>query len=252
MSNWAARWREVIQDPRLSGRVSRGTQFHRSGRVSGVRATRGFLSGRVQGTRVTPFLVEIEVGTLDDEQWSHIVGVLASQLRHGARLLAGLAPEGLDTELEAAGIALFPVVEDLDVTCACGDVALVCAHAAALWEAAAEHLRADPFLLFRVRGRGRDQLLAELAEARRRDGEPPAPSSRAGIPVEDLDPQGWTGARAPLEDVHLVTLCPPSTAAAALKLLGDPPGWAGSVSAWDLFRPLVERAAAYARDLEPS
>jgi hypothetical protein len=44
----------------------------------------------------------------------------------------------------------------------------------------------------------------------------------------------------PLPDVE-----PPATPAAPLRVLGDPPGWAGGVTAWDLFRQLVERAAAF-------
>jgi uncharacterized Zn finger protein len=247
MSSWTRQWRAVIGDPQLARQVARGRKLHRSGRVSGVRATTGLLSGRVQGSRVTPFLVEVTVDLLDEAQWARVVDLLASQVRHSARLLAGLLPEGLDTELKAAGIRLFPVISELDVTCACGDRAVVCPHAAGVWEAATELLKHDPFLLLRLRGRGRDRLLADLAGARQRAVHP---ERGTGIPVAELHPQGWTRARAPLEDLHLPVLAPPATPAAPLKLLGDPPHWAGGVSAWDLFRPLVERAARYARDLE--
>jgi hypothetical protein len=41
----------------------------------------------------------------------------------------------------------------------------------------------------------------------------------------------------------------PRTPAGPLRLLGDPPGWTGGVSAGDLFAPLVIRAAAWARRL---
>jgi uncharacterized Zn finger protein len=190
--------------------------------------------------------VEIAVNVVDDEWWARVVCVLASQVRHSARLLAGLVPEGLDAELDAAGVALFPVLEELDVTCACGDPTGFCAHAAGIWEATAEQLESDPFLLLRLRGRGRDRLLADLAGARR--GRVDGPQ---GVAISELDVDGWTRARAPLEDLHLVVISPPPTPAAPLKLLGDPPLWPGGVSAWDLFRPLIERAASYTRDLEP-
>jgi len=251
VSSWAEQWRAVVdEDPQLARRVAQGRGFHRSGRVSGVRATAGLLSGRVQGTRATPYLVEVAVGALDDEGWSRVVDVLASQVRHSARLLAGLAPEGLDAELEAAGIQLFPSLAQLDVTCACGDKAVVCPHAAAVWEAAAEVLEGDPFLLLRLRGRGRDRLLADLASARQLQARGDRAPHPAGVVIGDLDARGWTRARATLDDVHLPVLNPPPTPAAPLKLLGDPPQWAGGVRAWDLFRPLVERAAAYAESLE--
>ena len=248
MSSWAEQWRAVIDDPQLARRAARGGAFHRSGRVSGVRATAGLLSGRVQGTRATPYLVEIAVGALDDQRWTRVVEVLASQVRHSARLLAGLVPEGLDADLEAAGMKLFPTLDELDVSCACGDAAAVCPHAAAVWEAAAEQLEADPFLLLRLRGRGRDRLLADLAGARQRAAR--GHEATAGVPLAQLDVRGWTRERAPLDDLHLPALSPPQTPAAPLKLLGDPPQWAGGVRAWDLFRPLVERAAAYAQRLD--
>ncbi|MGH8899686.1 MAG: hypothetical protein ACRDZ4_22315 [Egibacteraceae bacterium] len=247
MSGWTEQWRAVVENPQFARRVAHGRQFHRSGRVSGIRATAGLLSGRVQGTRATPYLVEITVSPLDDAQWARVIDLLASQVRHSARLLAGLLPEGLDVELEAAGISLFPAIDEFDVTCACGDRAVVCPHAAGVWEAAAELLERDPFLLLRLRGRGRDRLLADLAAARQRAVHP---ERETGVPIAELQAQGWTRPRAPLEDLHLPVLGHPPTPAAPLKLLGDPPQWAGGVSAWDLFRPLVERAARYARDLE--
>lgn len=247
MSGWADQWRGIIERPSLAHRAARGRQFHRSGRVSGVRATAGLLSGRVHGTRATPYLVEISVATLDDAQWTRIVELLASQVRHSARVLAGLMPEGLDAELEAMGISIFPAVRDLDVTCACGDSAVVCSHAAGVWEAVAELLEPDPFLLLRLRGRGRERLLADLAGARQRAAHP---ERETGVPITELRPEEWTKARASLEELRLPILAPPPTPAAPLKLLGDPPQWTGGVSAWNLFRPLVERAASYAHDLE--
>jgi uncharacterized Zn finger protein len=248
MSGWTERWRAVIEDPRRVHRVVRGRQFHYSGRVSGVRVTAGLLSGRVQGTRATPYLVEIAIGVLDDTQWAQVIDLLASQVRHSARLLAGLMPEGLDVELEAAGIRLFPAIDELDVMCACGDTAVVCLHAVGVWEAVAEFLECDPLLLLRLRGRGRDRLLADLPGARHRAVNL---ERGTGVPIAELQPEGWTQARASVEELRLPVLQPAPISAVPLKLLGDPPQWAGGVSAWDLFRPLVERAACYAHDLEP-
>jgi uncharacterized Zn finger protein len=247
MSSWKKRWRQVVDHPQLARRITQGRQLSRSGRVSGIRATAGLLSGRVQGARATPYLVELAVDVLTEEQWALIVDVLASQVRHSARLLAGLTPQGLDADLDEAGVTLFPTLAELDVTCACGDTAAVCQHAVGVWEAAAAELESDPFLLLRLRGRGRDQLLADLAHARQGDRQE---RSLAGIPIAELDVDDWTRARAPLDELHLPLMTPPSTPAAPLKLLGDPPHWAGGVSAWDLFRPLIERAASYARQLE--
>jgi uncharacterized Zn finger protein len=244
VSAWSQRWRDLLIDaaPQIARRVTQGRQLLRSGRVTDVRVSAGMLSGRVQGSRATPHLVEIDVGVLPDDAWGRVVGVLAGQVRHSARLLAGLVPDGFDAELEGAGVDLFPDVGGLDVTCLCRDPVSLCAHAAAVWEAVAALLEADPFVLLRLRGRGRDRLLAELAAARRSGA---ADGAAAGVPLDRLDPEGWTRARAPLDDLHLPA-AGPSRSAAPLRVLGDPPGWAGGVSALDLFGPLVERAAAHA------
>ncbi len=51
-------------------------------------------------------------------------------------------------------------------------------HAAGVWLAAAERIAADPFALLRVRGRGRERLLAEVAATRGpRSGAPPSRAS---------------------------------------------------------------------------
>jgi uncharacterized Zn finger protein len=242
---WSERWRELFddRDPQVARRLAQGRAWRRSGRVTQVRAAPGELSSRVQGARATPYLVEVTAPTLPEAAWDEVVARLAAEVRHGARLLAGHAPEGLDAELDAVGIHLFPAVEDLDATCACGDRVRPCTHVAALSDDVAARLDDDPFLLFRFRGRGREQLLAELSAARRRGST--AERRADPLPLAEVAVQGWTRARASLDDVPLPDVPAPSVPAAPLRVLGDPPGWAGGVSAWDLFRPLVERAAAY-------
>jgi uncharacterized Zn finger protein len=243
--SWSSRWRDLFDDrePQVARRIAQGRAWTRSGRVSQVRALPGELSGRVQGTRATPYLVEVTAPTLPDDAWEQVVSRLASEVRHGARLLAGHAPDGLDAELDAAGIGLFPAPDALDLTCACGDRVVPCAHGAALWEFVADALDDDPFLLFRFRGRGREQLLGELSTARRRGSS--AERRAAPLSLAEVEVHGWGRARAPLDEVPLPDVEPPATPAAPLRVLGDPPGWAGGVTAWDLFRPIVERAAAF-------
>lgn len=233
-------------DPAAVRRVSQGRSYQRSGRVTELRARVGGLSGRVQGSHAKPFVVDIEIRALDDGDWARILDVLARQVRHHARLLAGHAPEGLDDELAALGLRLLPTADEVVTACSCADVVWPCEHVAAVWEEVAQRLDDEPFLLLRARGRGRSRLLSELATARRRGAGGGEPS---GLDPEGLDIRGWTTARAALEDVELPASREPSTAAGPLRMLGNPPGWEGRMSAWELFGPLVERAAERARSL---
>lgn len=242
---WAVRWRDLLaaDGERQARAIAQGRAYHRSGRVTDLQVGTGRLSGRVQGRQATPRAVEIGVTVLGEREWSAVGSVLAGQLRHSARLLAGLQPDGLTEELAAAGVNLLPTRDEVETTCGCGRPQ-PCPHVAAVWEAATERIDEDPFTLLRLRGRGRERLLADLAAGRA------GSSDQTGVPIGELDTSGWTAARAPLEELHLPAPALREGAAGALRLLGDPPGWPRGPSADELMAPLVERAARWARARE--
>jgi len=243
--SWARRWETLLpsDDPATAREVAQGRSYHRSGRVTALRVATGRLRGRVQGNLATPRAVEVAVPVLGDPEWSRIVRLLAGQLRHSARLLAGLQPEGLEEELSAMGVRLLPGPDEVDTNCGCGK-AQPCAHTAAVWQAVTERIDEDPFTLLRLRGRGRERLLAELAAERARHA---AGTDR--VPLEGLGVEGWTRARSPLEALHLPPEDDGGPAFSPLRVLGDPPGWPPGPGAESLFGPLVQRAADWARAL---
>jgi uncharacterized Zn finger protein len=244
-AGWLARWRALLGDEGEDvRRFNQGRAFQRSGRVTAVRVDPGRVVGQVQGSRATPYLVEVALPTLDDADWATFLGVVGGQVRHAARLLAGQPPEGLDAELQEVGIDLFPSRAVLDARCACGEADRPCAHVVALWAELADRLDDDPFVLLRLRGRGRERLLAELASARRRGGA----AAPEGLDPRALDPSSWTRSAHGATELDIGPVAVPQTEAGPLRLLGDPPGWAGNVSAWDLFRPAIVRAGERARE----
>jgi uncharacterized Zn finger protein len=242
-SRWGQRFAEQFEQahPGAGQSQVKGRALLRSGRVTDVRVRTGLVSARVQGSRATPLTVTLRQAPLDNAQWQRVLVALASQVRHTARLLAGQVPEGLEAELEAANVSLFGTV-----TADCTDGRSTCEHIAAVWLAAAERIAADPFELLRLRGRGRERLLVETVTERSRGG---AGAPRSGVDPARLDPSAWTRASIDPLSLELGLEPEPRTPAGLLRLLGDPPGWAGGVSAGDLFAPLVIRAAAWARHL---
>lgn len=242
MNEWSERWRDLLDDAPgdIARRSRRGQSLLRAARVTDVRVTPGRLSGSVQGSRSTPYVVDIGLPQLPDPAWERIAEAIAGQVRHSARLLAGQAPDGLAVELQAAGVRLFPELHELEVSCACGEG--LCRHAAGVWHAAGEAMADDPFVLLTLRGRGRQRLLEEVSALRGAGKDAPA----RGLDPAELDPRGWWESRASLDDIGLPAA---RSSLSALRALGDPPGWAGGVSADALFGPLVQRGAIWAREL---
>lgn len=243
-ASWAARWDALLDrgDTNNARELAQGRAYHRSGRVTNLRVGTGVLRGRVQGARATPRAVEVTVAVLDEAQWARVVSLLAGELRHSARLLAGLQPEGLEEELSSRGVRLLPEPDEIDTTCGCGR-AQPCAHAAALWQTVTERIAEDPFTLLRLRGRGRERLLAELAAERAE------PAEAAFLALEGLQADGWTRARSPLGALHLPPEAESGAPFSPLRLLENPPGWPPGPDPETMFRPLVERAALWASAL---
>lgn len=160
---WSARWIEALEalmDPR---RLQRGRSYARKGQVLGIAETPTGAKAPVQGSRRTPYTVEITLTHLSDAQWAAVLDKLGAEARFAAQLLAGEMPQDVEAVFEAAGADLFPGPRgDLKASCTCPDWAEVCKHIAATHYVLAERLDADPFLLFRLRGRSQDKVLAGL------------------------------------------------------------------------------------------
>lgn len=242
--SWGELWRDVLAGgPEMQRRVRQGRATYRSGRVSDVRIATGRVSARVQGSRATPFLVEVEVPVLADADWEVIVGLLASRVRYSARLLAGHVPEGLVEEAAEQGVRLIPTREEIGVAAGHSGEEPFPVVGAAVWEAVAARLDASPFPLLKIRGRGRERILRDVSRERR-SADSRGPSGR---PVEEISVLGWSTEQAPLGAVPVPRVRIPRSQAPAMQVLGDPEGWAGAVSAAELFGPLVAGGAARAR-----
>lgn len=222
-------------------RLRDAERLRTAGRVISLRPVAGRIEGRVQGTHARPHLVELGVAQWTDEQWHAVSDLLAAQARHYARLLAGQLPDQFDDGLTRLGLSLMPRAEEWRLACTCGQPS-PCVHQIAVWLEVRERLEGDPYLLTRLRGRSREQLLAEIRDQR-------STLDTGSISIDRLRPAAWSRARALPSDVPLPPVRRPVTAAGPLQMLGDPPGWAGPASAVTLFRPDIVAAGERARQL---
>lgn len=230
---WAGKWIKALEPLLDAGRLSRGRSYARSGQVLNLDIGPGLVTSRVQGSRATPYKVKITVKTLSPADWSEVVDALAQQAIFAAKLLAGEMPNDVETAFWAAHVSLFPTRrDDLETNCSCPDYANPCKHVAAVYYLLGERFDEDPFLIFHLRGKDKEQLLAELRQ-RRGTGdvalaeEPPAyeatpvVAEEAVQPLETLLDRFWELGDG-LETFQ-APIARPAVEAGLLKRLGKPP-----------------------------
>lgn len=224
---WATRWIEALEQLMDAGRLQRGRSYARKGQVLQLEETRRGVEARVQGSRPKPYVARIELAPLSAKQWEAVLDALAEQPAFVAELLTGAMPAEIESVFEAAEVSLFPdKAGELDMSCSCPDLAEVCKHIAAAHYILAERLDADPFLLFRLRGRGEADVLDGLrARHAGEDGtaEEDAVQHETDITpaLADLVDSFWHAGRG--LDGFGTDITPPHLPLPVLKRLGPPP-----------------------------
>ena len=236
---WGRAWLEALeQRARLDpDRLPRGRDYARSGAVGELTLAPGEARALVRGRKTAPYQVRIRVRRFADEEWDRVLEAIAARLGHAAALLDGELPPEIADDAAGAGLDLLPGGGEVGPRCDCPDDADPCKHSAAACYLIADALDADPFALFLLRGRTRDQVLAGI-RARRRgagptDGDPGRRSGAdAGTVAGDGQPAGDLGVDArsaylvpvPLAPIPAVPL-PPSRPGSPAALPVDPPPW---------------------------
>ncbi|MGW4721164.1 SWIM zinc finger family protein [Streptomyces sp. S1] len=155
---WGNAWVEALEDTALDpARLARGKAYAGRGHVDAITVTPGRVVAYVHGSRPRPYRTEIRMRTLGDDGWEEFLDGAAARPDHIAALLDKDVPHALE-----AVTGLLPAPGDLVPDCSCPDDGYPCKHAAALCYQAARLLDEDPFVLFLMRGRGEQELLAEL------------------------------------------------------------------------------------------
>lgn len=216
---WADRWiqaMERVMDPR---RLQRGRTYARKGQVLSLETKSGQVEARVQGSRKRPYAVTINVRSLAEADWQRVLNALAEQPIFVAQLLAGEMPQEIEAAFTAVKLTLFPGRGELMQYCNCPDSAAVCKHLAAVHYILAERFDQDPFLLFRLRGKSQDEILASLGSVAAPDDEELPEYVPAPPLAESLDLFWRTGQE--LERFH-ARVIRPDAPYPLLERLGDP------------------------------
>ncbi len=165
---WGRAWIDALEhrarlDP---NRLPRGRTYARQGRAGAVRLGPGLVTATVAGRRPSPYKVRLRLRRFDAEEWDRVLEAVAGKAGHAAALLDGDLDPGIVDDARAVGVELLPDAGELEPRCSCPDWAEPCKHAAAVCYLVADELDDDPFALFELRGRSRDQVLADLRRRR--------------------------------------------------------------------------------------
>ncbi len=246
---WADRWIHVLESFgwEWSNRLHRGRSYARRGQVIGYEIAAGQITARVQGSRPTPYDVTIRIKPLSSRNWTRVADAMQEQAIMAAKLLAGEMPRDIEGMFKKAKASLFPAsARELDMRCSCPDWAVPCKHIAAVYYIVGEAFDRDPFLMFHLRGRSREDLLNLLrmkraGDATGRDMAVQGPKHAARdekprtVPLEAAPENFWKDGK-DLEG-FLVTIAPPALKTPTLRRLGEIPFW---TEAEDFFS-LMER-----------
>jgi uncharacterized Zn finger protein len=229
---WASRWIDALEQLVDPARLARGRSYARSGQVVKLDVGREGVSALVQGSRPTPYQVSIHFRRLSDASWEKVADAMAAEALYAAKLLSGEMPEEIEKVFKAAGASLLPVQEgDLHTDCSCPDWANPCKHVAAVHYLLGERFDVDPFLMFEMRGRNKDEVAAALRARRAGTGTPESPGAteeqaeeEEAVPLLGETPAAFWSAPTSLGDLAL-SFEAPAVAALPIKQLGTPPFW---------------------------
>lgn len=217
---WAQRWVDVLESFGWVRRLARARNYAREGNVLKIEFHGSKVSALVQGTAPEPYKVSLSLDPFDDEQWKYVTESMAERAIFSAKLLAGEMPQSIEEVFTANGLSLFPLTKfDIHSKCSCPDPANPCKHIGAVYYLLGDRFSDDPFVLFQLRGRTKDQIITALRQLRSTHTETIEPPEVAET-ESDLD-RFWQYEQQ-LEP-SLVVITPPPTSETVLDVLGPVP-----------------------------
>ena len=231
---WGQAWIRALEDRAQldPNRLPRGRTYARHDHVLALVVDRGEVRAPVSGSRSTPYRVTVRIRPFSDDEWDRVLEAITARVGHAAALLDGELDPGIDDDARSAGVELLPTAGEVQTRCSCPDWAEPCKHAAAVCYLVADRLDEDPFELLALRGRGRDEVLAELRRRRQRLRGPETPDSELvtdDVESPDTGPalvERKPDAGVPAVEAWRAEPTAPASAAPALRLRpGHPAPW---------------------------
>ncbi|HLO49970.1 MAG TPA: SWIM zinc finger family protein [Kamptonema sp.] len=265
---WTEQWLDLINSYRFKKRLERGWRYAREGNVLSIEFEGQKVIAKVRGTEAEPYQISLWLDTFSDEDWGYVTENMSQRAIFSAKLLAGEMPKNIEDVFAVAGQRLFPFnLSDIHAECSCPDQANPCKHISAVYYLLGDRFSEDPFLLFQLRGRTKQQILAQLRQLRSKGEEDIATmDSRENSPLSDYQSSPSQEAAESGTDTNyqfptiqrfweydqqlessLVVIVPPPTTETILNILGpvtlgsDADKTSKSTSAIDVFMQYLDK-----------
>ncbi|OUL31265.1 SWIM zinc finger family protein [Nostoc sp. 106C] len=164
---WSQRWLDLLDSYRFKKRLERARNYARQGNVLSIEFKGAKVLARVQGSEVEPYKVSLSLEPFSDEEWGYVIETMSKKAIFAAKLLAGEMPQNIEEVFTANGLSLFPfTLSDIRSKCSCPDKANPCKHVGAVYYQLGDRFSEDPFVLFKLRGRTKEQIISDLRNLR--------------------------------------------------------------------------------------
>lgn len=164
---WSQQWLDLLDSYRFKKRLERARNYARQGNVLSIEFKGAKVLARVQGSEVEPYKVSLSLEPFSDEQWGYVIETMSQRAIFAAKLLAGEMPQNIEEVFTANGLSIFPfTLGDVQSKCSCPDKANPCKHIGALYYQLGDRFSEDPFVLFQLRGRTKEQIISDLRQLR--------------------------------------------------------------------------------------
>jgi uncharacterized Zn finger protein len=164
---WSQRWLDLLDSYRFKKRLERARTYARQGNVLSIEFKGAKVLAKVQGSEVEPYKVSLSLDPFSDEEWGYVIETMSKKAVFAAKLLAGEMPQNIEDVFTSNGLSLFPfTLSDVHSKCSCPDKANPCKHVGAIYYKLGDRFSEDPFVLFQLRGRTKEQIISDLRQLR--------------------------------------------------------------------------------------
>ena len=161
-SEWGQRWVDEILHIGRPFRMQRGIRYAQENRIDHLNITPGQIFATVQGTAPTPYRVKIQFEKIPDQGWAKLLDFIGSKAKYIISLLENRMPNDIIEVFDEIGYPLYPDPKRIQSSCSCPDKEIPCKHIAATILYVALVIDFNPFLLFKLRGKEKDEILNHL------------------------------------------------------------------------------------------